>query len=151
MVKGCVLVVDDSEDMRLALHDLLVNEDYCPILASNGRDALTKLEQVLPNLIVTDLVMPVLDGIGFLEAVGHNALFEDVPTILMTGSEIEPVYARVEKVGLSCVVIQKPINLRDFLELVNDGVERNLKVRKQRPEPRKVAPARPHNRSEELG
>jgi CheY-like chemotaxis protein len=142
-VKGCVLVVDDSADMRDALADLLRIENYCPILAGNGKEALDKIQQVLPNLIVTDLMMPVLDGISFMEALAQNDLFDNIPVILMTGSDIQATKTRLHNTGLSCHVVQKPLNLHDFMILVDDAVTRNLAIRTPRPTPARVDPPMP--------
>jgi two-component system chemotaxis response regulator CheY len=147
-VKGCVLVVDDSSDMREALADLLRLENYCSILAANGKEALTKLEQVLPNLIVTDLTMPVLDGISFMEALDQNDLFENLPIILMTGSDIQATKTRLHNSGLSCHVVQKPLNLHDFMLLVDDAVTRNLTLRAPRPAPAQIDPLTPAARGD---
>ena len=142
-VKGCVLVVDDSPAMRETLADLLRIENYCPILASNGKEALDKLQQVLPNLIVTDLMMPVLDGISFMEALAQNDLLEHLPVILMTGSDIQATKTRLHNSGLTAHVVQKPLNLHDFMLLVDDAVARQLTFRAPRPESTSLGPLNP--------
>jgi CheY-like chemotaxis protein len=151
MTRGCVLVVDDSPEMREALRDLLVSEGYTPILAVNGADALRKLTQVLPDLIVTDLVMPELDGIELIERVCSQDLYRGVSVILMTGSDIEAARKRLRDAGFEWEVVKKPINLQDFLALVIAAV--NLGHRRRRaglelsPDPPDVLRGRPSRQS----
>jgi DNA-binding response OmpR family regulator len=134
MTKGCVLVVDDSPDMREALRDLLSSEGYTPITAVDGLDGLEKLREVLPDLVVTDLMMPRMDGIAFMEAVARDRTYEGVPFILLTASDITMAKKRLRDAGLSCDLVHKPINLQDFLALVVGAVTRGHHARPESPE-----------------
>src|SRR4051794_37460777 len=62
-----VLVVDDDESVRKALSALLAGEGYLIEVAGNGEEALRVLSQFDPDVVLTDLHMPVLDGLGLLE------------------------------------------------------------------------------------
>jgi CheY-like chemotaxis protein len=130
MTRGCVLVVDDSPDMREALRDLLLSEGYTPLLAVDGADALQKLTQVLPDLVITDLMMPRVDGIELISRVAGQEVYQGVSFILLTGSDIQTARERLQEVGLNCDVVKKPINLQDFLALVVAAV--NLGHRRRR-------------------
>lgn len=63
-----VLIVDDSSMMRRVLRDLISEEDYLHVAdeAGNGAEALQKIRQHSPDIILLDIEMPILDGIGFL-------------------------------------------------------------------------------------
>ena len=63
-----ILVVEDEEGLRLLYQEELETEGYEVITARNGREAIQKLEEGRPNLIVLDIVMPVMDG---MEALGR--------------------------------------------------------------------------------
>lgn len=62
-----ILVVEDYESLRVLYHDVLEEAGYEVILAADGREALTRMEKAKPDLIILDIVMPVMDG---MEALG---------------------------------------------------------------------------------
>ncbi len=62
-----ILVVDDDLDIQAMLCDVLIDEGYEVRLASNGREALNQIERERPDLIVLDLMMPVMDGRQFYQ------------------------------------------------------------------------------------
>ena len=65
--KGRVLIVDDEPNARSALAELLRDDGYVAELAANGHEALRMLASFEPDVVLTDLQMPVLDGLGLLE------------------------------------------------------------------------------------
>ena len=62
-VKPQILVVDDEEDSRVALETLLGTWGYATDVASQGREALEKAPSLRPSLVITDLMMPDMDGL----------------------------------------------------------------------------------------
>jgi CheY-like chemotaxis protein len=79
-----ILVVDDEPGIRATVSAMLEIEGYVVDQASNGADALARLAAAMPDLIVLDMRMPVLDGWGFaaeLRRRGH-----DVPIVVMTAA-----------------------------------------------------------------
>lgn len=81
-----VLVVDDSSLNRVILEQIL-DKDYEIIEAENGKEALEVLESssAFISAIMLDVVMPVMDGFGFLQAVREDARFNNIPIIVTTG------------------------------------------------------------------
>ncbi len=77
-----ILVVEDDESQRLLYHDELEESGYEVVLAANGKEALKQLDVAEPDLVVLDIVMPVMDGMETLGRIirGHR----DVPIILNT-------------------------------------------------------------------
>src|SRR6185295_13823963 len=65
--RGRILVVDDEANARAALSEILSDEGYETETAANGFKALAKMEEFLPDVVLTDLKMPGLDGIAFME------------------------------------------------------------------------------------
>ena len=77
-----VLVVEDDESLLLLYHDELAKAGYEVILAANGKEALKQLDRAKPDLVILDIVMPVMDG---MEALGRIIReYRDVPIILNT-------------------------------------------------------------------
>jgi CheY-like chemotaxis protein len=83
-----VLVVDDDEVMRDALVTLLSGEGYEVVSASNGREALDRLRETTPSVILLDYAMPVMDGLAFREAQKADARLSSIPVILLTAHRV---------------------------------------------------------------
>ncbi len=81
--QATVLVVDDNEDMRRHIHRLL-EDDYKVVTANDGLLAEKALNEHLPNLIVTDLMMPNRNGLEFVESIKKNNAFVNIPVIMLT-------------------------------------------------------------------
>jgi len=81
-MKKKILIVEDEEGLRLLYEEELKTEGYEVFTASNGKEAIQKLEEKKPDLIILDIVMPVMDG---LEALGQIVRKErKIPIILNT-------------------------------------------------------------------
>lgn len=83
-----ILVVDDEQNMRIALYEALSRSGHQVTLAENGRLALELIEQQPPDLVVTDIRMPEMDGIEMLQQIKARA--PQLPVVIITG------YATVE-------------------------------------------------------
>jgi len=80
-----ILSIDDSNSIRHAVHKMLdvIGAEFFE--ASDGQDGLEKLEKIgAVDLILLDMEMPRLDGIGFLEAVKKDARWKDIPVIVVS-------------------------------------------------------------------
>ncbi len=100
-----VLVVDDDDSLRGMLRKLL-EEQGCKVSeAENGLAALRRMNESQPSLILLDLIMPRLDGFGFITQMRKNAAFKSIPVVVLTAMDIGP----------------------QEIERLNGGVERILK------------------------
>ena len=91
-----VLVVDDDADARARLHRTLTRDNWSVDEAENGRAALARIDRARPNLILLDLMMPEMDGFGFLRALRARP-DGDIPVVVLTAKEI----TESEKVALA--------------------------------------------------
>ncbi len=80
--KGRILVVDDEVNARTALVELLRDEDYVVESAADAFKALGKMADFAPDLVLTDLKMPGMDGLALLERLREGD--RDLPVIVMT-------------------------------------------------------------------
>lgn len=78
-----VLVADDNADMREHIQAILSTR-FNVVTAINGQDALEKINELKPALVLTDIMMPVLDGIGLLKEIKDNRATAHIPVILLT-------------------------------------------------------------------
>ena len=81
-----VLVVDDDPTIRELVSVLLEAEGYQVKEASNGREALGLLEQWSPDVIVLDMLMPIMDGVAFLDSQQASPRLRRIPVIVMSAS-----------------------------------------------------------------
>ena len=88
---GCkVLVVDDDTDNRELLGELLTTEGYFSIAVANGSEAISQLQGGLdPDLILTDLVMPVMSGWDLCESLNRTPAWRSIPVIVLCGMAAE--------------------------------------------------------------
>jgi DNA-binding response OmpR family regulator len=86
-----IMIIDDEEQMRKLVQTFLQNEGYTVLQASNGMEALTKIQKRTPDLILVDIMMPYMDGFTFAEEVKK---IHDIPLIFLTakGEEWDKVY-----------------------------------------------------------
>jgi len=82
--KHSVLIVEDSPTQAAQLQFTLENEGYATVVAVNGADALNKLGQAKPSLIISDIVMPEMNGYELSKHVKANPEYKEIPMILLT-------------------------------------------------------------------
>ena len=85
------MVVEDDEDLSLSLRYMLEELGYRAICASNGREALSRLEEDTPSLLLVDLFMPVMGGIEFLHALRTEPRLRAIPKVIMTAANDQMV------------------------------------------------------------
>lgn len=81
-----VLVVDDEFDLCGTLQAILEGEGYRVETCSNGRDALERLEAIRPDLVLMDVMMPILSGFDVLRAMRKLLQLNEVPVVLMSAA-----------------------------------------------------------------
>ncbi|ARU30622.1 MULTISPECIES: response regulator [Sulfuriferula] len=84
-----ILIVDDSPTERFFLADLLSKQGYQINLAENGTEALEKAKQIMPDLILMDVVMPGLNGFQATRALSKDEELKHIPVILCTTKDQE--------------------------------------------------------------
>lgn len=114
MARAHVLVIDDDPDMRDVVSQALEAFDYHVTTASNGEEGLAELERGLPDLILLDMRMPVMDGWTFAAEL-HRRHGNQVPVVVCTAAE--DTASRAREVG-AVDALGKPFELDDLLRLV---------------------------------
>ena len=105
-----ILVVDDSADNVALISLYLQQQGYRVVTASNGEDAITVAEQMFPNLILMDISMPTLDGLGATRRIRENDSLREIPVIAVTAFGTEGFQRAAYDVGVSGY-LTKPIDL----------------------------------------
>jgi CheY-like chemotaxis protein len=114
-----VLVVDDHEDTRILLETLLSACGATVLLASSVAEARLLLAERLPDVMITDLAMPVEDGFGLLDYCRHHGdpRFNTLPILALTGYGGQEAQDRVIAAGFDAYLI-KPIDPAEVGRLV---------------------------------
>jgi CheY-like chemotaxis protein len=79
-----IMVVDDEPEYRLIMRSVLSSEGWDVVLAENGEDAIAKLEQEHVDLVISDIYMPVMDGIRFHRSVRDMPEYEKLPFLFVS-------------------------------------------------------------------
>ncbi len=103
-----VLVVDDSLTIRKVLSRLLEREGYQVILAKDGMDALQKLQEVIPEIILTDIEMPGMDGFELVRNIKADQRFLHVPLIMISSRTAQKHRQLAESLGVD-LFLGKPV------------------------------------------
>ncbi|MBW3611675.1 MAG: response regulator, partial [Actinobacteria bacterium] len=85
-----ILVVDDDPASRAVLRPILQAEGWTVVEADNGRVGLQMLPGVDPDLVLLDLVMPVMDGFAFASELNRDDAWRAIPVVVMTAKELTP-------------------------------------------------------------
>ena len=116
-----ILIVDDDWQVREVLHEIFLSAGYTCQLAGDGREGLETFRATLPPLTVTDLKMPVMDGIALLQAIRNTNT--DAAVIVLTGAA--DVKTAIESLKLGAHdFIMKPVNVDELLIAAERALER---------------------------
>jgi CheY-like chemotaxis protein len=116
---GRVLVVEDDEDIRESLAQVLRDEGYAVAAAANGREALAQLrsDEPRPDIILLDLMMPVMDGWQFRVAQQEDPQLAAIPVVILTAlSDAKKATATWH--GVPC--LQKPVHLPQLFRALGE-------------------------------
>ena len=126
-----ILLVEDDKSMLFGMSDLLqvVDIDYEVVVqtAGNGQEALERMEKTTPDLIVSDIMMPLMDGFQFLTEVQKKPAWANIPFIFLTarGEKHEIHKGRLSGAAL---YITKPFQSMDLLELIKTQLDRKFQL-----------------------
>ncbi len=113
-----VLVIDDLEHINKLICSYLDAEGYTTFSAPNGKEGLKLFEKNLPDLVITDVVMPIMDGFQVCKNIKSSESTRLIPVVLLTSLDDNESYIKGMEVGADDF-IQKPINKYIFLARVN--------------------------------
>lgn len=106
-----VLIVDDDPRVADVLQEFLEEEGFRVAYEENGRSALTAMEKQLPDVVLADMRMPVMDGVTLLHEITDR--WQQIDVIMMSATE--------SPVGLSVPFIQKPFDLDEVFTAICYG------------------------------
>ncbi|MCB1191465.1 MAG: hybrid sensor histidine kinase/response regulator [Leptospiraceae bacterium] len=126
--KPLVLIVDDTPKNIQLLASVLQSKDYQINAAINGKDALNRLDKVIPDLILLDIMMPEMDGFEVCQKIKSSELLKNIPIIFLTAKTETEDIVRGFNLG-AADYITKPFNSAELLSRVDTHLD--LKFKKE--------------------
>ena len=117
-----ILIVDDEYLIADILGYAMEDEGYMVVKASNGRKGLEVLDRERPELVITDFMMPVMDGLEFARAIRARPASADLPIILMSGAQGSVGRASPD---LFAAVFDKPFDINQVIAKVRELIGDN--------------------------
>ena len=124
--KSCktkILVVDDEPNIVQTLKDRLEMNEYTVFTACNGQEALNTAKEHTPDLMLLDVIMPVMDGHETLENLRKEEWGKDISVIMLTARSQAQDIARAKACDIEDYII-KPFDLSELLEKIESILER---------------------------
>jgi DNA-binding response OmpR family regulator len=125
---GRVLVVDDDEDSRRLLAHLLERKGYSVVLADGGPAAISTLEKTEVDVVVLDVMMPIMDGFAVCRELKKSPGTASVPVILLTARDDMETRATGMKLGVSDF-LAKPVNKEELYVRIRTQLEGRQRAR----------------------
>lgn len=115
-----ILVVEDDRDLNNAYCIILRHEGHDVVEAFDGKEALKKLKDFDPELVLLDLLMPVMGGLEFLQAWEHGKKRGGVKVLIFTNMENSPEVAEAYKLGANRCIIKSWTAPHNLAKVVSD-------------------------------
>lgn len=115
--KGTIFIIDDDLNLQSILAIALRNAGYDVILARDGIEGLRLLNQCSPSLVLSDIMMPNMDGVETFQRIKERLQDDGIPIILMTALSRKPWFADLEAEG--AVILQKPFEVQHLIDIID--------------------------------
>jgi CheY-like chemotaxis protein len=112
--RPAVLIVEDDREMAATITEVVEERGYRAITAENGREALARLEDETPALLLIDLFMPVMNGVELLKVIKKSPKLSAIPRIIMTAANDQMIGVRED-----VTVIYKPVDFDALTQLLH--------------------------------
>jgi len=121
-----VLIIDDNIDIRTYLRSVL-SEKYNVSEASDGKVGLELARKIVPDIVLSDIMMPVMDGLEFCQQLKTDKAISHIPVILLTARSLDEQRAEGYEHGADAY-ISKPFSLRLLLSRIDNLIESRKKL-----------------------
>jgi len=113
-----ILIVEDELSIASLLRDMLEDEGYTVLLARDGREALDILGTHKPALVLTDMMMPILDGLALCRAIQANPAYQAIPVVIMSAIIDPPAADGCRASGF----LNKPFDLQHLVDTISNVI-----------------------------
>jgi len=123
-----ILVADDEPEVLDLVRMLLEWEDYAVIEATNGQEALEKIQSTCPDLALLDVRMPRMDGLSVLEHLQTDPTLSDIPVVMLSVVTTYPQVETALRKG-AIAYLPKPFEIREIVRLVGQVLSSDVNER----------------------
>ena len=116
-----ILIVDDERDAARAVGFYLEKSGHQGACVANGREALLEVLSALPDVVLLDLQMPLMDGVSFLEVVRSYLHFDSLPVVVVTGMEDDPKLDRMRQLGINGTLIKGKATVQEIKRVLEEA------------------------------
>lgn len=120
-----VLLVENNSDSKKIIYDILIDNFEKVITAQNGDEGLKKFKKYNPNMVITDVFMPIIDGLDMAKCI--KEISKDTPIIILSTHCEKETLLRAIDVGIDKFLI-KPIMSGDFLETIENVAKNKIET-----------------------
>jgi len=117
-----ILIIDDDERILTSLQDILQQEGYIISCATSGKEGLKQFEAINPDLVITDIVMPDMEGIELINRIRKNNI--KIPIIAMSGDLLGQKFLKAARLLGAIDTLLKPFNAKELKEKINSAFPR---------------------------
>jgi serine/threonine-protein kinase PpkA len=126
-----ILVVDDEEGIRKNIERLLTLEGYEVATAPNGQHGLIIARSMLPDIVITDINMPVMDGFAMLDAIRHHAELAGCIVIMLTAADERDSMRRGMRLGADDY-LTKPFRREELLDAIHSQLKKLARLNREK-------------------
>lgn len=112
-----ILIIDDDLQLQAMLNMALSRAGYTVVSAYDGQEGLKKIVSVRPDMVITDIMMPNMDGVEMFRQINERLQDSGTPVIVMTALQRKPWFEELEMEG--AVILQKPFKIDLMLDIVD--------------------------------
>jgi CheY-like chemotaxis protein len=117
-----ILVADDSPTVRHLIQKFLDGEGYEIVTTSDSADVVDLIDEINPDLVISDIMMPGMDGYTFLRHIRKEKTWESLPVIIMSTKKREIMEDLFVSYGISGY-LEKPFDKEQLVELIQKALE----------------------------
>ncbi len=119
-----ILIVDDEQNIQSSLSEVIKNQlRYKAVVAEDGETAIDILDEVKPDLILLDVVLPRIGGFALFKSLSHSKKWRDIPVIFMSGIMTDD-FMRQEGINMGAVdYLTKPFVMNDLLKIIKTTLQ----------------------------
>lgn len=122
-----ILLIEDDKIVREIITNLLELKGYSVYSANNGKQALVLIDKLEPDLVITDLMMPVVDGFELINAINKNKYLKKIPIVILTGTTNHDDLFNERNLKFD-LIIKKPFRNNELLQNIENILKKERKV-----------------------
>jgi CheY-like chemotaxis protein len=124
-LRPAVLIVEDDGDVAATIDEIVQEGGYRAIRAGNGREALARLEEETPALMLIDLFMPIMNGAELLKVIKKSPKLSAIPRVIMTAANDQMIGVRED-----VTVLYKPVDFDALTQILHRYCDPNSRARR---------------------